>query len=53
LAAKENKGRYEEATIATQTERVFKDTETEEQLDGVALLCRVANDVEELKKKLL
>ena len=53
MANKENKEKYVLGKVATQTDTVFIDTETEEQLDLYTMLVKIANTQEELKKKLL
>lgn len=48
----EKKERYELVEIATQTAPAIKDNKTEETLDIANMLCRIANDIEHIKKHL-
>jgi hypothetical protein len=53
----EKKNRYEVVQIPTQTEIVFRDTEIENEQESILqekeLLCRMANDVAEVKNALV
>jgi hypothetical protein len=44
---------YSVGEVATQTEKVIRDNETEENLDIFGILVKIANDVAELKKHLV
>jgi hypothetical protein len=50
---KETEDKYKTGQVATQTETVVIDQETEETLTLVDMMVRIANDIDELKKKLL
>jgi len=49
----EAKDRYEVTEIATQTAPVIKDNNTEEIYNEITILCKIANDMEALKKQLM
>jgi len=49
---KERKMKYEIVEIATQTAPTIKDNETGETYDLITILCKIANDVDELKRNL-
>jgi len=50
--AKETKERYEVTEVATQTTPVIKDNKSEEIYNELTILCKIANDLEALKKLL-
>ena len=50
---KEKEQRYEITEIATQTAPVIKDNESEEVYNEITILCKIANDIEALKKQLM
>ena len=50
---KEDKDTYVVTEIPTQTMQVFHNTKTDENLDMMALLAKIANDLEKLKKEML
>lgn len=39
--------------VPTQMEAVIRNTETEEIYDSLTMLCKIANDIEEIKKGIL
>jgi len=50
---KQEKERFEVAEIATQTTPVIRDTKKDEVYTELTILCKIANDLEKLKKQLL
>lgn len=51
--SKKKKDRYTISEIATQTEPVIVDTNTEDQLSVMAFLAKIGNELEKIKKALL
>ncbi|UCD20529.1 MAG: hypothetical protein JSW08_01990 [archaeon] len=49
---KKKEDRFEVDVVATQTAPVIKDTETGDVYNEVTILCKIANDINKLKKLL-
>ena len=50
---KENKETFSVVEVPTQTVQVFHNSKTNENLDMMSLLAKIANDVETIKKHLV